>query len=410
MHPQGPVYVGLDAGIQETPLPREMELPPTLAVPVAPAADPAALRRVADALLASERPAIVCGYVGRTPETWHPLIELAEALGAGVVDSNMRLSFPSRHSLNITGTDLVERADVVLLLDVKDVGAHTGLLDKHSPGLPPRLAPGATLLDIGFGDLELSAWASHQGALYRPDLQVIADTTQAIPALLELVAPATSGRSAWRAEIDHEVGRRRADWQRTASDHGERIRTAWLVDRVGKAIDGFDWVLAAGNGAGWANRLWDMDEPHRHAGRSLGTATQIGIATGVALAHRSVPGRLVVDIQPDGDLLYDPGALWTAAHHQIPMLVVMMNNRLYGNDLGHQREMATTRGRPIDRAHIGISLTDPAVDFAALARSMGWMASGPIASPGELDEALALAVRSVIEQQRPVLVDVIVES
>ena len=181
------------------------------------------------------------------------------------------------------------------------------------------------------------------------------------------------------------------------------------MDRVGKAIADHDWVLAAGNGAGWANRLWDMDRPHRHAGRSLGTATQIGISMGVALAHRSVPGRLVVDLQPDGDLFYDPGALWTAAHHRIPMLVVMVNNRLYGNDLGHQREMAVTRGRPVERAHIGISINDPVVDFAALARSFGWTAFGPIESPDDVDGVLTAAIRIVAEERVPVLVDVVVE-
>ena len=100
----------------------------------------------------------------------------------------------------------------------------------------------------------------------------------------------------------------------------------------------------------------------------------------MALAHRDAK-RLVVDMQPDGDLMFDAGALWVAAKHRIPMLVVMYNNRAYYNDWEHQIRMAKLRGTPVERAHIGMDLDDPAPDFAAMAKSMGWYAEGPIESP-----------------------------
>ena len=87
------------------------------------------------------------------------------------------------------------------------------------------------------------------------------------------------------------------------------------------------------NGArGWPRKLWDWDKPYRFAGEGLGTGTQINISLGVALAYKGT-GKLVVDIQPDGDLLFDPAALWVASHHRIPMLVVMLNNRAYAEQL-----------------------------------------------------------------------------
>jgi benzoylformate decarboxylase/acetolactate synthase-1/2/3 large subunit len=408
MHPQGPAYVALDASLQEQEI-EAGEVPAPLVVPSGPSADAEQLETVAAALARAERPAIVCGYVGRDPSVWPVLVEFAEHLGAAVVDTQFRASFPNRHPLNAQGTDLVRRADVVLLLDVKDIGAHTGLLDKESPGIPPRLAEGATLLDIGFGDLELSSWAAHQGSLYRPDVQVIADASRAVPALLELLRRRpTTDRAAWRAEVRAAADARRRAWLDTATRVGDEISRAWLVHRLGVALGDRDWVLAAGTGGGWTHRLWDFDAPHRHAGRSLGTATQIGISVGVALAHRDVPDRIVVDLQPDGDLLYDPGALWTAAHHRIPMLVVMVNNRLYGNDLWHQQEVARRRSRPIERARVGIEIADPPVDFAGLARSMGWHAVGPVVRPDELDAALDGAIRVIEAERRPVLVDVVV--
>ena len=135
-------------------------------------------------------------------------------------------------------------------------------------------------------------------------------------------------------------------------------------------------------------------QPYRHPGRSLGTATQFGISIGVALAHRDQK-RLVVDMQPDGDLMFDAGALWTVAKHRIPMLVVMYNNRAYYNDWEHQIRMAKVRGTPVERAYIGMDLDDPAPDFAAMARSMGWYAEGPFESPDGLPAALERAISKV---------------
>jgi acetolactate synthase-1/2/3 large subunit len=153
--------------------------------------------------------------------------------------------------------------------------------------------------------------------------------------------------------------------------------------------------------------LWDFDQPYRHPGKSLGTATQIGISLGVALAHRDA-GRLVVDIQPDGDLMFDAGALWVAVKHKIPMLVVMYNNRAYYNDWEHQIRMARLRGTPVERAHIGMDLEEPVVDFAGLARAMGWYAEGPIEHGKDVGPALKRAIARVKAGQ-PALLDTITQ-
>jgi acetolactate synthase I/II/III large subunit len=141
-----------------------------------------------------------------------------------------------------------------------------------------------------------------------------------------------------------------------------------------------DWVFSAGTLHEWARKLWNFDRPYRHAGRELGTGTQIGTSLGVALANKG-SGRLVVDLQPDGDLMYDAGALWMAAKYQIPLLIVMYNNRAYYNDWNHQIVMARTRGTDLSRAHIGMDLFGPAPDFAGLARSMGWWPKVPSRTP-----------------------------
>jgi acetolactate synthase-1/2/3 large subunit len=177
---------------------------------------------------------------------------------------------------------------------------------------------------------------------------------------------------------------------------------------VWSVVRDHDWVLTAGDASGWARRLWDFDRPYRHPGARLGTATQIGVSLGVALAHRG-SGRLIVDLQPDGDLLYHPGALWTAVAHNLPLLVVMFNNRAYYNDWNHQLTMAKVRGTPPERAREGIALDKPATDFATLARAFGWWSEGPIEDPAMVEDAVRRASDVVLTEGRPALVDVICE-
>jgi acetolactate synthase-1/2/3 large subunit len=98
--------------------------------------------------------------------------------------------------------------------------------------------------------------------------------------------------------------------------------------------------------------------------------------------------------------------LWVAAKYEIPLLVVMFNNRAYYNDWEHQIRMARQRGRAVERAHIGMDLFGPAPDFAGLARALGWHAEGPIERGEEVAEALRRAV-AVVKEGRPALVDTV---
>ena len=233
-----------------------------------------------------------------------------------------------------------------------------------------------------------------------------------MPALADLVNERLAADGALRATVaerratiaqrhanarQHWQSQARADWDATPMTTGRLALEVW------DAIKDEDWVLTANTLREWVPKLWDIDAPHRHPGKELGTATQIGISLGVALAHKG-SGRLVVDIAPDGDLMFDAGALWVAAKHEIPMLVVMFNNRAYYNDWEHQIRMARVRGTPPERANIGMDMRGPAPDFAGLARSMGWYAEGPIEDPRALGPALLRAIRQV-KDGKPALVD-----
>jgi benzoylformate decarboxylase/acetolactate synthase-1/2/3 large subunit len=296
------------------------------------------------------------------------------------------------------------------------MGKPTQRLDSTTRTITSRLAPGTTVLDLGFNDLGLSSWSEDYAALLETDAQVTADTVVALPMLVELCrelvgaddADRTGRRRAHVAELAALHADRRASWEAEAARRAEEspVSTARLAAEVWDVVKDHDWVLTAGTAAEWARRLWDFDAPHRHPGRQLGTATQIGISLGVALAHRGT-GRLVVDLQPDGDLMFDAGALWVASYYRLPMLVVMYNNRAYYNDWEHQERLARQRGTPLERASIGMEIDEPAPDFAALARSFGWYAEGPVDEPGKVGAAVRRAADRVLATGLPALVDVV---
>jgi len=112
-----------------------------------------------------------------------------------------------------------------------------------------------------------------------------------------------------------------------------------------------------------------------------------------------------VNIQCDGDLMYAPGVLWTAAHHRIPLLTLMHNNRAYHQEVMQVQIMADRHNRGIDRVKIGTAIDDPGIDYAKLAQGLGMYAEGPISDPRELGPAIRRAL-DVVKRGEPALVDV----
>jgi len=417
--PQGPIYMCYDALLQETPLTTTVRMPSRAdaTVPVPMAADPAAITKIADKLLAAKFPVLLTEYVGRNAEGFHHLVALAETVGAAVYDINARLNFPNRHKLNLSMDKSVFRdADLILSLDTRDWEKPTHIIDRTKRATQPLYPDHCEMIELGFGDIALSKWSMDYTRMPDCSLRVLGDTLTAIPELTKLC----KNRVNWGATLADRIAKRTAEigerhdalfakWAKQSLDGWDAspISLPRLAHEIWDAIKLEDWVLTACTLQDWALKLWDFDKPYRHAGRALGTGTQIGVSLGVALAHRGT-GRLVVDIQPDGDLMFDAGALWTAAKNDIPFLIVMYNNRAYYNDWEHQIHVAEHRGTPVERAHVGQDIVSPAPDFAKLAQSCGWYAEGPIEQPKDIAGALRRAIAKVKAGQ-PALVDTVLQ-
>jgi thiamine pyrophosphate-dependent acetolactate synthase large subunit-like protein len=178
------------------------------------------------------------------------------------------------------------------------------------------------------------------------------------------------------------------------------------------AIKNEDWSLVAseGNVSNWPNRLWPMDKHYQWLGRSGGYGVGYGApaSVGAALANRDL-GRFSVSIQSDGDLMYAPGVLWTAAKYKIPLLAVMHNNRGYHQEVMHIQRLANFRDRVVNKASdlspIGTAIEGPDIEYHKLAESMGWWAKGPIKDPAQLGAAIKEAV-AVVKSGQPALINV----
>jgi acetolactate synthase I/II/III large subunit len=420
--PMGPVYLCLDAGLQEERLEHPVALPATARFrPAAPPhPDPRTLDEAARHLAEARAPVIVVESLGRRPEATRPLCRLAELLAAPLVDlageSQGRPSVPADHPLDMTEArhEAVRDADVVLALDVSSFLTVLGETDRATREVRV-LNEQARVIAVSLDDYAFRSWAHTFQSLAPVDLPIAADAGLALPALVAAVEdrlerdPAAAARQERAARIAARHAALRAEARDVVRlERATRpLAASVLAALVWEAIAAEDWVLANGTGKGWARRLWDW-QPARSYGGSGGAGLGYGLpaALGVALAHRG-SDKICVNLQADGDLLYVVSALYTAAHHRLPLLTVMFNNRTYGNDEAHQEAVAKARGRPVENKVVGIRIDDPAPDFARIAQGFGVWAEGPIETADAVGPALRRALRVVKDEGRPALVDVI---
>lgn len=417
--PQGPAYVCFDTDVQEQKLDASFEMPDIsrFSAPSRLAPDPAAVSEAARILVEAQRPVVLANMLGRAEESTSGLLRLAESLAIPVVTGGDLFSFPTRHPLYATESknELLAEADVVIAFDVYDLEQLLTRQNWQTRTNEDILRPDAKLIDVSLRHLTTKSWADDHGALYPTALSLAADTSLALPALADAVESrlrAGEGSSdeieARRARLTDMSAAGFAEAQKTARDKaGEHpLHLSTVAAELWEVVKDTDWVLGNGDLRGWLDRLWDFTSPHQHQDTRGGAGLGQGLshAIGVALANRD-KGRLTINVQSDGDLLFTPAAIWTAVHHRIPMLIVMYNNRTYGNDLGHQAMMARTRGRPEENKVVGIDINDPVVDFVGMARSFGAWAEGPYERAEDLRAAFERAKHEVVENGRVALVD-----
>ena len=288
------------------------------------------------------------------------------------------------------GRALIRQADVILSLDWIDLG---GTLTAAGVTADQKVISCTNDYALHNG------WGKEHYALPAVDVAVAADPDMLVEALLaKSIDTEPKVRINWPGETVAVV-------RESGESDGDQLLMSQLAAGLKTALKGHK-VTWTGLPLGWSRGDVDFESPLDYLGTNGGGGVGAGpgIAVGAALALAGTD-RIPVAIIGDGDYLMCSSALWTAVHHQLPLLVVVANNRSYYNDEAHQQRVATTRGRPAENCWVGQHLRDPDPDLATIARGHGLIGYGPIRTPEQLDEVLRDAVGDV-DGGKAVVVDV----
>jgi thiamine pyrophosphate-dependent acetolactate synthase large subunit-like protein len=418
--PFEPALVIVDADLAEEPV-GDTPIPLPKFVPVRPAvADPGALADVAKLLVNAKNPVIVADRAARSQAGMDQLVQLAESLQIPVIDLANRMNFPWNHHLNQTwDRQLVPQADVILGLELSDLfGVIGDVADLPERKTSIRIKPTCTVISINSMYNQGAGNYQDQQRFFEPAMAIAGDTESSMPYLNDAVNRAmTSDRKAQNAAraahfSDAFTKRRLADLQQASLGWDAiPISVARMCQETYGQVknDDFSLVSSTGFQSQWPQRLWDLDKYHHYNGDSgaYGVGYGMPASVGAALAARD-QGRYSVNFQGDGDLMVGPGSLWTAAHHKIPLLTIVHNNRAWHQETMHVQRMADRRERQPEHAKVGTLIGNPDIDYSKLAQSFGVYAEVAVTQPSQLGPALARALK-VVKSGMPALVDVVAQ-
>jgi thiamine pyrophosphate-dependent acetolactate synthase large subunit-like protein len=387
--PHGPVYVCLDAAVQEQAISEPVAIPELARFvppePPRPAAE--ALRRAADLLTRAKHPVILFGRGRRNREDWGRRVALAERLGASMLsDLKSGSMVPTDHPLHVgepfnqvskSAKAALAQADVVLSLGWIDLG---GLLRQaYGRGNPP-----VKVIHAGDDVYLHNGWGKEHMELPPIDVHLLGDADAAVTDLLAAL-PERRAR-AWAPA--HPASSKIMDGAGPINLHQVALALAQAL--------GEQPVTFASLARAWPIDLWPHRDPLAYLGKDGGggVGSGPGITIGAALALKD-SGRMTVGVLGDGDCLMSMNALWTAVRYGIPVLFIVANNRSYYNDELHQEGVALNRGRSPANRRIGQALDHPAPDIAKLAEAQGLMGIGPVRGASELAEVMRRGVECV---------------
>lgn len=410
--PAGPVYVCLDVAWQEEKLDREVSLPDVsrFAPPEPPAASAKSLDAVFEALKRARKPLFMIGRVSRSEAAWDDRVRLAETVGAAVITSIHNSSgFPTDHAqhvLPVCGEKrseaekaLVEESDLIVSFDWMDLAGYL----RSCTDLSQSQKPLATrIVHASLDSLVTNGWSMDHQALPAVDISLLTDPDGFAA---DLLSKADRDAAVFQSEWDFGSPHWSSRLPDMATGDGEGCMAlgdfAMAIRRLGARHD----TTFVRFPLGWPRAASRFDHPLSYLGKDGGAAVGVGPgnAVGAALALRD-SGRLVVAVLGDGDTLMGINALWTASHLDLPLLILVANNRSFFNDELHQERVANARGRPAENRWIGQRLTDPEVDICAMARAQGFEAVGPLTGHADFEAALEKAAETVLGGGR-VLID-----
>lgn len=384
--PTAPVYICLDAGLQESKLDKEPDWPDLsrFTPPAPPRPSRSSIEQAVALLKAAQRPLLLIGRGTRSLDAWQARIDLAERLGACVMtDLKTGAMFPTDHPAHVVepfnqmgaqAREILGKADLILSLDWVDLGG--ALRQANTVGKVTAKIVHASL------DHNLHNGANMDFQELPPvDVPIAAASEEVVAELLDKLP--SGKRDPWQVRVTRK---------KPAVD-GKGITLAQIAMSLRKAVGDPEKVSLAGLARGWPVDFWPFRHPLSYLGKDGGggIGSGPGISVGAALALHT-RGRHTVSILGDGDFAMGASAIWTAVRHRIPLLVLINNNRSYFNDELHQETVARKRGREPANRWIGQRLSDPDPDLAKLVEAQGAVGIGPVRDAAEVDAAIEKGV------------------
>lgn len=400
--PRGPVFLSIPTNVMDEDA--DADIVPTAYTNTRVRPDPEAVERAAEVLAGAQSPLIICGGGIATSGAIPELIQMAEALGARVHASfSPEMPFPEDHPLYggllnaISEPALrgqLSAADVILAVGVPVL---TLLFPLGQSPFPPH----ASVIHIDLNPWEISkTWPVQHGMMADPKMAL----TDLLAAFQKHLTPDQQQAAQRRTEAIRAMGQQlmqamdasaQARWDSVPIAPARMAKE--LSDAIAPGTVLFDESITTG---GHLMRHLCMSEPGTHY-RATGGALGPGMPNpiGMKLAR---PDRPVLSVIGDGAALYTIQALWTAAHHRVPVTWVIANNASYRilklNMLEYLGEGAA------GRRFVAADLTDPPLDFSRIAASFG-VKGVRVERPDQIGDA----VREAQTAQEPRLVDIVID-
>jgi acetolactate synthase I/II/III large subunit len=423
--PPGPVFITADAKLQENPLEEREQRGltiPRLTTPAQTTGDPNALGEAARMLVAAEAPVIIADRYARSQQGVDDLVKLAELLQAPVVDIRSRMNMPNTHYLcqSERAGGLIAQADCILSLEPVDLYGQLNVMrDQLERTVSSKAKKGVKIISISTRDLLVHSNYQDFQRYVGADINITADAQTTLPSLIEAIRREIP--SGGNTSIEMRGRKMREAFDGFADRARAEAALAWDASPISSArmymelwgqLKNEDWALVSDSdfSSNWPHRLWPLEKHYRFIGGSggYGVGYQPVAALGAALAHRDAGGRVAVSITGDGEFNMAPHTLWTAAHHGIPYLTVIQNNRAYHQEVMHVQRMANRHNRGLRNVPIGTTIDNPNIDYVKIAQGYGAVGIGPITDPNDLSEAFRKGIAAVKAGQ-PVLIDVVMQ-
>jgi acetolactate synthase-1/2/3 large subunit len=334
--------------------------------PVEAWSDPGALRNLRQLLLKSERPFVIAGGGGWTPQAAQALQRFAENWRLPVGNAFRFQDTFDNHHPQYAG-DVGIGINPALAKRIRE----SDLIIAIGPRLGEMTTGGYTLLQAPKAAqtlVHIHASAEELNRVYQADLAIHASMRAAARSLEVLTAPVNVPWEAWTqaCHADYEANLVPSIIQDLPADNARGLVDMPSVIATLQKHLPKDAVLTngAGNFASWLHRFY------RYTGLASGHKTQLaptngamgyGVPAGIAAAITT--GRVAFTIAGDGDFLMNGQELATAVQHGAKSIILLLNNGMYGTIRMHQE-------REYPQRVAGTALNNP--DFAALARAYGY--------------------------------------